>query len=157
MLQDTTAETAPYRLQIFFAKTDKQYELVLSSDSAIVPDFPEGKDGWRTGTNFYDVEITNGILIITTDLLRGSYKHKFRYQKNRFELIGFTEGSSDGQGKMHYIDFNLSTGVRITTTERYDIEDPNPKVDKKQFKLKTLPDLKTFVPYADGGIETLDR
>lgn len=155
--QDTAADAAPYRLQIFFAKPGDQYELVLSSDSAIVPDFPEGRDGWRTGTKFYDVEITNGVLIITTELLRGSYKHKFRYQKSKFELIGFTEVSSDGQGKMYHIDFNLSTGQRTTTIERYDTDDAKPVIKKEHLQLTTLPDLRTFTPYADGGIETLDR
>lgn len=155
--QDTTAETAPYRLQIFFATPDKQYTLFLTSDSAIVPDFPEGREGWRTGTNFSDIAITNGILIITTELLRGSYQHKFRYQKNKFELIGFTEVSSDGQGNMHSIDFNLSTGIRMTTTERYDVDDVKPTVKKDRLNLKTLPDLKTFTPFAANGVELMGR
>ena len=120
--QDTLNENAPYRLQIFFKETNRNLRLIVSSTKIIEPQYPDGRDGYRTGNGFSDVTIKNGVLIVNFGLLRGHYEHKFRFQNGNFELIGFSEGYSDGHGVMTTTYFNLSTGIRIEKTERYDTD-----------------------------------
>ncbi len=66
--------------------------------------------------------INKGVLSVNFELLRGHFEHKFRYQNGNFELIGFSSVNSDGQGVMTTTDFNLSTGIRIEKSERYDTD-----------------------------------
>jgi hypothetical protein len=143
--QDTINEHAPYRLQIFFKEPDGQYKLIVSSIKIIEAQFPYGRGGFSMGNAFSDVTIKNGILSVNVELLRGHYEHKFRFQNGNFELIGFSEVSSDGQGEMETIDFNLSTGIRIEKSQRYDTG----KIisnKKKKILLRPLPRLQDLVP-----------
>lgn len=143
--QDTVNANAPYRLEIFFKEPNGQYKLIVSSIKIIEPQYPDGRDGFRTGNGFSDVTIKKGVLSVTIQLLRGHYEHKFRFQEGNFELIGFSEVSSDGQGVMESIDFNLLTGIRIEKSERYDTD----KVisnKKKKIILRPLPKLQEVVP-----------
>ncbi len=118
--QDTLNENAPYRLQVFFKEPNGKYKLIVTSTKIIEPQYPDGREGYRTGNEFGEISISKGVLSVRFDLLRGNFEHKFRFQKGNFELIGYSEVSSDGQGEMTTIDFNLSTGVRIEKLERYD-------------------------------------
>ncbi|MEP6676159.1 MAG: hypothetical protein ABJA78_13435 [Ferruginibacter sp.] len=143
--QDTGSDTLPYRLQVFFMDNNKKYLSVLVSDSCIQPAFPDGRNVYDNGVSFDTVLIENGVLTIKTNLLRGWFQHQFRYQHNRFELIGYTEVSSNGLGEMDFIDFNLSTGKRSVRTENYETE----KLISKQLKIiriRPLPNLKYFKP-----------
>lgn len=147
VLQDTLSDTSPYKLEIYFAEKSGTFKRVLSSTSAIDPAFPEGKEGYRTGNAFYEITIKKGILTISNELLRGNFDHKFRFQNGNFELIGFSEVYSDGQGTMGTIDFNLSTGILIKKTEPYG-EDDFPKTNtKKKIMIKPLPKLQDFAPF----------
>lgn len=139
--QDKMAETAPYRLQVSFGQPGGGYKLVVSTDDAIEPQYPDG-----FGKSFWEVTIESGVLTIKEQLLRGSYEHKFRYQHGNFELIGYNETSSDGLGIASTVDFNLSTGQRLETKERYDT---NEVVSNKKRKvlIRPLPRLQDFVPY----------
>ncbi|WP_439506198.1 hypothetical protein [Sediminibacterium sp.] len=143
--QDTVHENAPYRLQVFFKEPSGQYKLIVTSTKIIEPQYPDGRDGYRTGDEFGEVSINKGILGIRFDLLRGNYEHKFRFQKGNFELIGYTEYLSDGQGVMRSIDFNLSTGVRIEKLERYDTDKLLSQKTKK-ILIRPLPKLQDLVP-----------
>jgi hypothetical protein len=144
--QDTLADTAPYRLQIFFAQPGGKLKLITSSTQIIAPQFPNGKDGYRTGEGFDSIVIKNNVITIKNQLLRGNFNHKFRYQNGYFELIGFNMIYSDGLGTMTYTDFNLSTGVRLYKEERYDTG--KILINKKEKKLiRPLPKLENFVPF----------
>ena len=147
VLQDTISETAPYKLEIYFAETNGTFKKIISTIKAIDPQFPEGRNGYYNGNSFYEITIIKGILSIHNELIRGNFEHKFRYQNGNFELIGFSQVYSDGQGTMGMVDFNLSTGVRIKTTEPYG-EDDFPKT-KKQTKMmiRPLPKLQDFTPF----------
>jgi hypothetical protein len=147
VLQDTTNEYRPYRLQVFFKTPASSYKLVVQNDSAIEVEFPNGKEGFLTGTKFSHINIKNGVLAINTELLRGYYEYKFRYQNGYFALIGFIQTYSDGQGIMTTTDFNLSTGAMHEKMERYDTEKIISNT-KKIIKIKTLPDLKGFTPHS---------
>ncbi len=147
VLQDTLDDTKPYQLQVFFAVSDSTYKLHLQSDSAIEVESPNGKEGYSNGTSFNEVTIKSGVLSLNTELLRGHYEYKFRYQNGNFELIGFTETYSDGQGILNSSDFNLSTGLRIEKIERYDT---GKQISKTQqvIKIKNLPKLQHFTPFS---------
>jgi hypothetical protein len=147
VLQDTASETAPYKLEIYFAETNGNFKKIVSTTKAIDAQYPEGRNGYYNGNSFYEITITKGILSIHNELIRGNFEHKFRYQNGNFELIGFSEVYSDGQGTMGTIDFNLSTGIRIKTTEPYG-EDDFPKTNtKKKIIIKPLPKIQDFVPF----------
>ena len=149
VLQDTVSETAPYKLEVYFAETNGKFKKIISTIKAIDPQFPEGRDGYNNGNSFYEITITKGILSIHNELIRGNFEHKFRYQNGNFELIGFSQVYSDGQGTMGMIDFNLSTGIRIKTTEPYGEDDfPKTKTQKK-IMIRPLPKLQDFTPFTN--------
>ena len=114
--QDTINEISPYKLEVFFGQPNGKYKLVVSTNQAIEPEFPDGKNvGYNSDSksNFSEIIIKNGILSINIELIRGHFEHKFRFQNNNFELIGYTFGFSNGRGQCYTTDFNLSTGIRI--------------------------------------------
>lgn len=144
--QDTINEEAPYKLEVFFAQPNGAYKLIVSTTKAIDPQYPQGKNGYYNGF-FYGVSIEKGILIIRNELTRGNFEHKFRYQNNNLELIGYSEVYSDGQGTMGTIDFNLSTGIRVSTSERYDDSNEKPTQTQKKVLIRPLPKLQDFAPF----------
>ena len=143
--QDTLNENAPYRLQVFFKEPNGQFKLMVTSTKIIEPQYPNGRDGYRTGNGFSEVTIKNGVLSVYIELLRGHFEHKFRYQNGNFELIGFSEVYSDGQGVMTTTDFNLSTGIRIEKSERYDTDKVLSNT-KKKILIRPLPKLQDITP-----------
>jgi len=143
--QDTNDVYYPYRLQVWLQKPGGRHVLTLSTDKAIIPRYPDGKGSYATGIDFDDITIERGVLTIGVQLLRGYYKHKFRYQSNRFVLIGFTIVNSDGLGSMLKEDFNLLTGVRLRKEERYDRDETISNTRTKKH-IRPLPDLQDFVP-----------
>jgi len=143
--QDTLTKNFPYRLQIFFKDPNGQFRLIVTSTKIIEPQYPDGKDGFKTGNEFSDVSIKNRVLSVNFELLRGHYEHKFRFQNGNFELIGFSEVQSGGNGEMETIDFNLSTGIRIIKTERYD-KDKILSYKKRKILIRPLPKLQDITP-----------
>lgn len=147
VLQDTISETAPYKLEIYFAETNGTFKKIISTIKAIDPQFPEGRNGYYNGNSFYEITIIKGILSLHNELIRGNFEHKFRYQNGNFELIGFSQVYSDGHGTMGMVDFNLSTGIRIKTTEPYG-EDDFPKTkNQTKMMIRPLPKLQDFTPF----------
>lgn len=146
VMQDTVQNNAPYRLQVSFGTEDGVYKPMVSSDKLIDPQYPDGRDGYRTGDGFDSVEIKRGILLVNTSLLRGFITQKFRYQNGNFELIGYTSSSSDGIGRIYSEDFNLSTGDRLLKEENYETGKTvrNEKTKKLIRPLPRLQDMKAF-------------
>ena len=146
VLHDTLAENQPFRLKIYFKNSQGGYDLALQSDSAIEARYPNGKTGLINSTLFLGISIKSGSLIISEELTRGHYEHKFRFQRGGFKLVNFTQAYSDGQGIIYMTDYNLSTGDLLETTERYDT---GKRLSKKMKVLKVnfLPDLLTFKPH----------
>lgn len=147
--QDTLADTAPYRLEIFFGKPDGTSKLAVTANKIIPPQYPDGRNAYDTGIGFSGVTIKNGVLSVNMELLRGHYEHKFRFQNGHFELIGFSEVSSDGHGVLESVDYNLSTGARIEKEERYG-EDRVLRYKKTKVSVKPLPRLQDIVPMENG-------
>ena len=140
--QDTLSSDWPFRLQIFFANKDGSFSQALSSDSAIAAARP---DGDNNGNSFYEATIMGNVLTLSVQLIRGTYHHLFRYQHNRFELIGFNYANSNGDGTMEKTDFNLSTGHAVLTKESYETDKVLSKKDTV-IHISPLPDLATFTP-----------
>ena len=146
--QDTLNENAPYNLQIFFKQSNGKFKPIVSSMKIIEPQYPDGRDGYRTGNGFSEISIKNGVLSVNFELLRGHFEHKFRYQNDNFELIGFSEVYSDGLGLLYLTDFNLSTGIRIEKSKRYDSEKVLSNT-KKKILIRPLPKLQDVTPMAN--------
>jgi len=144
--QDTLNQKAPYKIEVFFKEPNGKFKLIVSSTKLIEAQYPDGRDGYFTGTAFSEVTIIKGILSVNMELLRGHFEHKFRYQNGNFELIGFSEVFSDGQGVMTTTDFNLSTGIRIEKSERYDT-DKLLSLKKKKILIRPLPKLQDIIPF----------
>lgn len=147
VLQDTLNDKAPYRLKVFFKLPGTGYRQVIQNDSAIEPEFPDGKDGFLTGTKFSEINIKNGVITLNTELLRGYYEYKFRFQSSYFALIGFKQVYSDGDGNITTTDFNLSTGLLLEKVDRYDT-DKIISNTRKTVKVNPLPNLKGFTPFS---------
>lgn len=145
VMQDTASQNGTYRIQIFFKHPDGHFELIVTSNKLIEPQYPNGKDGYVTGNGFDNVYIEKGILKVRFELLRGHFEHKFRFQNGSFELIGFSVVSSDGLGVLTTTDFNLSTGIRITKSVRYDT-DKILSNTKKKILIRPLPKLEEVIP-----------
>jgi hypothetical protein len=144
--QDTSSENAPYKLEIYFKESNEKFTLIVSSTKIIEPQYPNGKNGYMTGTGFSDITIKNGVLSINVELLRGHFEHKFRFQNGNFELIGFSKVYSDGHTEMETIDFNLSTGFRFEKSESLDTN----KIlsnKKKKILIRPFPKLQDVVPF----------
>jgi hypothetical protein len=146
--QDTINQNSPYKLQIFFAQPNGEFKLIATSTKIIAPQYPDGRDGYRTGDGFMDITINKGVVSVNFGLLRGHFEHKFRFQNGHFELIGFSSVSSDGHGTMYTTDFNLSTGIRIEKTENYGEEDDKVASNiKKKILIRPLPKIQDVEPY----------
>lgn len=144
--QDTVNENAPYRIQIFFNQPNGKSKLIVTSTKIIEPQYPDGRNGYKTGNGFSDVTIKKGTLSVNFELLRGHFEHKFRFQNGNFELIGYTEGQSNGRGEIYFIDFNLSTGNKIVKIENYETDKI---ISNKKSKLiiRPLPKLQDIEPF----------
>lgn len=146
VLKDTINPKSPYRLEIFLTQPNSENKLVLSSDKAINPDFPDAENKEYRGSPgqmFNKISIKKGILTISVNLARGHYEHKFRFQNNGFELIGFSKVAGDTES-IEIIDFNLSTGIRIIKI--LNSSDKIVKNTKETIKIYPLPKLENFIP-----------
>lgn len=144
--QDTASNFGPYRLEIFFTQPNGDKQMIVQSDRAIEEQYPNGKDGWHHGNAFEQVSIKKGVVWIEIGFLRGHMEHKFRYQNNRFELIGYCYANVLAD-HLTTIDFNLSTGHRI---EKQGGIDQNLKVISDTIILiDPLPKLDEFTPYSN--------
>ncbi|NHM02597.1 hypothetical protein [Flavobacterium difficile] len=144
--QDTINEKSPYKLEIFFAKPNGDFKSIVASTKIIEAQYPEGRVNYNTGNGFSDITIKKGVLIVRFELVRGYFEHKFRFQNGNFELIGFYEVYSNGQGVITTTDFNLSTGIRIEKAERYD-NDEVISSTKKKIVISPLPKLQDVEPF----------
>lgn len=143
--QDTISEFRPYRLEIYFGRDDGENQLVLRTDKAIQPDFPNGKNTILTGGGFWEIEIKDHGFWIKHELLRGYFEHKFQYRDNKFKLLEYTYVESDGRGKTYYENLDFITGIRRTKIESYQ-EDKVLEQHEEFINIEPKPDLTDFQP-----------
>jgi hypothetical protein len=60
--QDTVNENAPYRIQVFFKQPNGKSKLIVTSTKIIEPQYPDGRNAYKTGNGFSDVTIKKGII-----------------------------------------------------------------------------------------------
>lgn len=130
-----------YRLQVYFNKPKDSNFLTLENNHFFESQNPDSIE--YTDYSFYDIEIKNGIIITKIQLTRGTITHKFKYQNNNFELIGFTMINSNGRSEISTTDYNLNTGVKIEIIEDLNSDKIISKTVSKK-PLKTLPKLKNI-------------
>lgn len=143
--KDTIAEKMPYRLEVYFGKAGGNKEMILRTENAILPDFPDGRDALSTGLRFWEVEITDDNLWIKHELLRGHFEHRFQFRDGKFRLMEYNYVSSDGRGKLFSENLDLSTGSFKTIVESYS-EDKILSQDEEFLQLDSQPDLSNFHP-----------
>lgn len=143
--QDTSSHTGQYHLEVFFTQSNGDKERIVSSTEAIEPRFPYGKESFSFGQGFSELSIHRGVLWIETEFIRGHMEHKFRFQNNHFELIGYSYANVTA-GQLTVIDFNLSTGQRIEKKGTIDA-DVLTTVSDEIVKFRPLPALEEFSQY----------
>ena len=141
--QDTLSKTHPYLLQIFFKNKLGKLNLVVSSMKAISPEFPNGIQTFHDNTDV-SLEIKKGILWLKTGLIRGHFEHKFRFNNNNFELIGFSFVNAN-VNRVEIKDFNLLTGKYLYKEEEIGTDKILVNMTKKIF-IRPLPKLQDFEP-----------
>lgn len=144
VMHDTTSTEQPYRLQVFFGRPDGQYQLAATSETAILPD---GGAGAHDAINLDTITVGKGVLTVRISLLRGTAEYLYRYQHQRFELIGYSRDESDGQGMIVSEQYNLSTGRYIRNSEPYDGEDRPTFHTDTVIPIRPLPVMDTLVPF----------
>lgn len=143
--QDTLHENAPYRLEIYFKEQNSDLKLIASTTKAIEPEFPNGREYNILDGGFSQLRIKNGVLWIENEFTRGHMEHKFRFQNNHFELIGYSFVNVTA-GQITIIDYNLSTGRRIEKSGMISDDTYKTTLDKI-IKLEQLPTLNEFEPF----------
>lgn len=144
---DTAADTEPVTLRVFFA-TNNGYTPAVATSKAITPLRVNGKDGYADGNDFDTATISNGVLSISEQQLRGHTECKFRYQDGHFELIGYTSGGADA-GTIYTTDYNLVTGQ----LKYEEVEQETDKTIKKRDVRVKLPQLPKLEDYQPGETE----
>jgi len=137
------ADFNPIVILVLFKDTNSQYNLVAKNDKGFIPS--EGKVYEKTLETIVDedsISIKNNTLRIYTfwegpRAASSSTNYVFRYQNNRFELIGLEIRSGGNSSYTDYESFvasiNFSTKKLIKTKEtgKYD-SDEKSKIDKKE-------------------------
>lgn len=130
-----------FKASIFFGTQDGKYTLINENTNLL-----SVSNGIMSVENLPLIEIKKGVLILNYELLRGQRNYKFRFQNSNFEMIGYNSISSDGNDYMEKVDINLSTKIKITTLERYDVENTKPTIKKEKITIASLPNFQTFNP-----------
>jgi len=138
--------------EIHILKNDNgQWKLWHKSKGAVLP----SEHGGLSGDPFRKIDIKNSTLVI--DQSGGSrdkwnFKHIYRFQNNKWKLIGATIINETPCMEKNKLDYNLSTGKAIFLKEILKC-DTNGKLksSKKQTinitkKLKELPDMDGYYP-----------
>lgn len=106
-----------------YQKTGNNWHLFESSKTAI----GASEGGGMMGDPFESIEIKDGVLLVNQSG-GSSWKwfktDKYRFQKGRFQLIGFINNYGRPSEYFENIDFNLLTG-KIVYTKEYEDEKQN--------------------------------
>uniref|UniRef100_UPI004047854C hypothetical protein n=1 Tax=Mariniflexile sp. TaxID=1979402 RepID=UPI004047854C len=89
--------------------SDGNWKKWITSRNAIL----KSEEGGMMGDPFGEVEIKNGVLLISHyggSSWKWSYTGKYRFQKDEFELIGYTSVYGKPCEYWTHFDFNISTG-----------------------------------------------
>lgn len=125
---------------VIFRKNQQNWTVWHRSTKAV----GNSKDGGMMGDPFEDIEIRNGVLLIRQSggsSWKWAHTDKYRFQNNRFELIGYTSFYGRPCDYWEELDFNTMTGKIIFKKEYENCDTGTPVVYKKEnenftYKLK---------------------
>ena len=112
-------------------KVDGKWKDWKNSKSAVL----KSGEGGMMGDPFEGIEIQNGILSINFfggSSWKWSYTDKYRFQNNRFELIGYSSNYFKLCQYWSSVDFNLSTGKLISKKEYEKCENEEQQTYKRE-------------------------
>jgi hypothetical protein len=140
------------RLLEIFKKVQKNWVVIASSKTAIL----SSESGGIMGDPFHkdNIRVAKGIIIITHyggSSWKWSTTHKYRFQNNVFELIGYESSSGKPCEYWENVSYNLSNGKIIYTRENDVCEDYESEYHEKGYqkeiyvhKLKTIPTIENI-------------
>lgn len=145
-----------------YRKSDNQWVLWQRIKGGILP----SQHGGVMGDPFQEVSIENGCIVLyhmggSRD--KWAYTHRFRYQKDKWELIGVTVSYFSNCETWENFDYNLSTGKIVLTKGTEDCTNGETRTTTStrelNHKMDILPLLNLFYPGANEltipGEETL--
>jgi hypothetical protein len=102
---------------IIYKKQKESWKIWHRSKNAV----KNSTEGGAFGDPFFEgIEISKGVLLIYHyggSNYRWSHTDKYRFQNNRFELIGYTDHSGRPCDEWLGFDFNVTTGKIVVTNE----------------------------------------
>ncbi|WP_051205453.1 hypothetical protein [Salinimicrobium xinjiangense] len=118
---------------IIYKLKDKKWTVWKASSQALYG----SRDGGMMGDPFGQIEIQNGILLISQNggsSWKWGFTDKYRFQDGEFYLIGYT--SSDGKPceQWRQVDFNLVTGNLVVKKEYEDCETKEQEIYKREYE-----------------------
>ena len=123
-------ESVPRELIIYKLKNNKWIEWKKSRQALY-----GSQDGGMMGDPFEQIEIKNGILLISQSggsSWKWGFTDKYRFQAGEFYLIGYTSSSGKLCNDWKNVDFNLVTGKMIVNKEYEDCEKSEQEIYKKE-------------------------
>lgn len=150
-LKDTSDESRPYRLSVYFGQPDGSYKKVLETSTAIGPEYPEGSEGEQDYV-LQALYLTNGNLDINVEQHHRSAHHLFKFRDDKFELIGFGKDELDGPNNGIIGDeYNLLTGRHIHFSADSFSKSKKVLQEDKVTPPSPLPTLDNFTPFQSKG------
>lgn len=133
-----------------FKKRNDEWELWHTSVGAVLP----SEHGGMMGDPFEGITIERGAIVIKHfggSNQKWTYTHRYRFQRNTWELIGATIKIGTPCQEMEVFDYNLSTGDYVYTkeTERCDNSDKTiSSIKEKKEKTRKIdkPKMDRFYP-----------
>lgn len=133
----------PRELIIYKRKNDKWTEW-KKSDQALYG----SKDGGMMGDPFGELEIKNGILLISQNggsSWKWGFTDKYRFQDGEFYLIGYSSIAGKLCEYWEDVDFNLSTGKMIVKKEFEECETEEQQIYKRENEMLNEKGLKITI------------
>lgn len=127
---------------VIYKKEKENWKVWHRSKNAV----KNSTEGGMMGDPFEGVEISKGILVIYHwggSSTKWSQTDRYRFQHNRFELIGFKEFSGRPCDEWFGFDYNISTG-KIEVTNEFEKCDENKKNENTQVVYKRKNEIFTY-------------
>ena len=147
---DTINETRPLRVQILLSQPNGKFELAVSSDKMIEPQYPVENHGKYNGYQIPSFFIEKGILSMWSEIKSGNITYDFKYQNGNFELIyikklthNATKGYTDENTIFTETNSDLVQGIKTETDEIFGATKPLSKRTEKLF-IRPLPKIQDF-------------
>ncbi|RQO32155.1 hypothetical protein DBR32_00645 [Taibaiella sp. KBW10] len=140
---DTINKSQPLRLQIFFLQPNGKYVLKVSTEKLIEPQYPNGQ---YCGNQIPDFEIEKGCLNMISTIKENHFIHKFKFNKQTFELQSISKVVWDGDNLTTETEFNLLTGKKTETVKALGSEKIVKRIITK-IVVKPLPRIDHFSAY----------